>query len=1189
MEHKVLRTAEKLQKSHTKKHWLYRGLSVLAAGAVFCTTYALILPAITLDKDAICGYEEHTHTEDCYTSTGSWHCMDDPETYEMLASADYVAHTHDEYCYNEAGEFICPFADWDNIVEPHEHTNECYEVTVHHHDENCMELVQGKLICTLEESEGHIHDESCLGEESVLVCELPEHEFQTDDCYDSNGNIICGIENHVHTDDCYTTEPVNVCGLEEGDGAHTHVSTCYEYVTEPTCNIEEGAETAVLVCEKVALHTHTDGCYTDGALTCDLPVVIEHRHEDCYVAGEPVLTCELEEHTHTDDCYGTYEEVPGIVNLTANSGAEEVELTGNWAEDLVAVAVNEIGTECESDQAFVNRCLDKTDIPATTIPDYKNTVVEFIEEVSTYYGDILRTGVYMASSGDIVIHLASDGDVQAGIAYYKEETGEYGYIGEKDGVVAVLDWQEDDIVAWVPVGELDPKKETPETPVEDEIILDEDKWDPVAWQKLVDSGWFTYWEDYLDQPTWYDEETSVKDPATVDKFTGDVKNAGQIDTKGNSSSDQYVNVSKTIAGTDTENVFDVTLTVQTNENIETLVTDPDMAVVIVMDISNTMRDTFAGEDGLSFDEKTTKYQQAIEAAEKFVDQFAGATANTSLSQIGFVAFNTNAHKICGMTSNVNTEARANEFKNTLRTGTGNVVKGYSTYMSNGVEKVGDHNRFTNMEAGLKMAQDMLAETSNQHKFIVFLTDGLPTTYLKSGTTTYQGYDPYTPGTDKSEEGKFHNDVIDLPCSYGTDYSDRAAEKAQDVAQDIKADGIKIYSIGAGLSTFSKSDTENTGTGWEHILYKTSRYGNEGGDRTFNTIDRGPAVDNGINGMKSLKIYDPSYTAGDNKYFEHWLRTKIGSNFYEDCQNADALKTAFNNIFEDIQTIVQKDMTEAWTVTDPIPTDQFEYIGKVSETNVGEFEVPNANNTNTIHWDLKTATPTTAGGNGSYTYTYQVTFRVRLKNEAGESVFTENKVYETNGTTTLKYRVIQETTSGGSTSSSYKDGTIDFPLPSVHGYLGELQFYKYATGTNTGIPGATFTLKHDPNCTLCSLTQKDDWSCLTRTATSTENGTVTFSNIPSGHTYTLVETDVPLGYTGNGKTYTVTVSYDEVTVTESDGSTSTTWAEDGYIIYNTPNPELPATGGNGTRRYILIGVLLMSTAVLLYTVRRRQRE
>ena len=42
-----------------------RIVTCLAAVVVFCTVYALILPAITLEKQD-CTLPEHTHTEDCY-------------------------------------------------------------------------------------------------------------------------------------------------------------------------------------------------------------------------------------------------------------------------------------------------------------------------------------------------------------------------------------------------------------------------------------------------------------------------------------------------------------------------------------------------------------------------------------------------------------------------------------------------------------------------------------------------------------------------------------------------------------------------------------------------------------------------------------------------------------------------------------------------------------------------------------------------------------------------------------------------------------------------------------------------------------------------------------------------------------------------------------------------------------------
>ena len=51
-----------------KRSRRFRGvLTAIAAVVVFCTTYALILPAITLEGQTVyCGFQDHTHTEDCY-------------------------------------------------------------------------------------------------------------------------------------------------------------------------------------------------------------------------------------------------------------------------------------------------------------------------------------------------------------------------------------------------------------------------------------------------------------------------------------------------------------------------------------------------------------------------------------------------------------------------------------------------------------------------------------------------------------------------------------------------------------------------------------------------------------------------------------------------------------------------------------------------------------------------------------------------------------------------------------------------------------------------------------------------------------------------------------------------------------------------------------------------------------------
>lgn len=60
--------AEELNKKHRRKRTWYKILSVPICLVVFVTTYALILPAITMEStpDTYCGIAEHVHTDACY-------------------------------------------------------------------------------------------------------------------------------------------------------------------------------------------------------------------------------------------------------------------------------------------------------------------------------------------------------------------------------------------------------------------------------------------------------------------------------------------------------------------------------------------------------------------------------------------------------------------------------------------------------------------------------------------------------------------------------------------------------------------------------------------------------------------------------------------------------------------------------------------------------------------------------------------------------------------------------------------------------------------------------------------------------------------------------------------------------------------------------------------------------------------
>jgi hypothetical protein len=72
--------------------------------------------------------------------------------------------------------------------------------------------------------------------------------------------------------------------------------------------------------------------------------------------------------------------------------------------------------------------------------------------------------------------------------------------------------------------------------------------------------------------------------------------------------------------------------------------------------------------------------------------------------------------------------------------------------------------------------------------------------------------------------------------------------------------------------------------------------------------------------------------------------------------------------------------------------------------------------------------------------------------------------------------------------------VDFPVPTVKGNFGALRFTKVDKNTQAALPGVTFTLTCD-----C----KDP--AHTKIAASSDTGTVSFTDIPSGHTYPLPET------------------------------------------------------------------------------------
>ncbi len=324
--------------SYKRRRIGYWVLCSLGAVVVFCTTYALILPAITMSNDPICGLEAHVHDESCWTLESVA-----PETElvcEEWRDAAVVFHTHDALCYDSGGRLICPLEE----QERHVHSDSCFVEQVelicqqaagepaepaaaapiaqpHTHTEACYSFQRGALTCGQEESQGHQHTEACYVTEptgsSIAICPYEEGQV-IDTIYGEEGVILDEIRHYHDVNTCYQPEMAHIlaCGLEEAEG-HLHTDECYAWESVLTCpetetpaagtwetpgpvevhvHSEECYEiTRIQVCgeEEYELHTHLPECYEqlqvdDGmggleireVLTCQLPVVMEHQHSE---------------------------------------------------------------------------------------------------------------------------------------------------------------------------------------------------------------------------------------------------------------------------------------------------------------------------------------------------------------------------------------------------------------------------------------------------------------------------------------------------------------------------------------------------------------------------------------------------------------------------------------------------------------------------------------------------------------------------------------------------------------------------------------------------------------------------------------------------------------------------------------------------------------------------------------------
>lgn len=585
-------------------------------------------------------------------------------------------------------------------------------------------------------------------------------------------------------------------------------------------------------------------------------------------------------------------------------------------------------------------------------------------------------------------------------------------------------------------------------------------------------------------------------PFGINTYAEIINNRQIVSVGGENTTPDNVTVSKTIEGTNIENYFDITLKVTTTTRVDEIIRAQDLAIVLVMDISNTMNKSVDG---------VTRIEAAKDSVKDFIDNFYTFAnepgAESAVRKIGLVTFNSHSSQVFGLEDCKTTTQRDN-LKNLV---------------SNITAPIDTDQKFTNMEAGLSHARDLLNSTSIKNKYVIFLTDGLPTTYIKnydSNANRYIGYSTNTSGTHKSTAtpGYFYNYEKKVKISSGTNYSDYGARLAENVAMSIKNSGVKIYSIGVGITSQHTlfhllyegyAGTVDTDTEAKNYAYYGNRY---------------YAVLPGVNVPSTNCTSNASVKAlyNNTDFYKNWLRDYIGSgtNYYYDSTNKTDILAAYKSIFEGITQMTETSSQATWVAEDPMGASgsvhNIEFVGLYDDNNIlhesldssieGQSDTANFA-LNKISWDLKKSGYTAREeGNVTY-YTYEVKYRVRLQNELNE--FDITKIYDTNGLTRLTY----VTRVDGVIS---EDKYVDFPIPSVKGYLGNFEFTKKSSVDGSTLSKVQFTLSHDTENCPCHNERK--YPIINNfISTSDENGKVLFERIPSGHKYILTETKPPFDY------------------------------------------------------------------------------
>lgn len=601
--------------------------------------------------------------------------------------------------------------------------------------------------------------------------------------------------------------------------------------------------------------------------------------------------------------------------------------------------------------------------------------------------------------------------------------------------------------------------------------------------------------------------------------------------------------------TDTENYFDITYTAEIKELSE----KKNIDVIFVIDKSLSMNTSTDGEIHLD-DEVTTRLDQTKNSIIDFIKGYCTDT-QTGDKRLGIITYDANVYRTMELEKTLpDTEyiGKITEKINGIKSASDDIkslgfspdkyidesiidLSGVINPYGNNEEEAKRAAGYSNLEGALEMASEMFAKDdsfgtadgSGTQRYVVLITDSLPTTYLNKDVSLdpegekYFGYDPVMPDSEidpdrLGQDGYFANGEASVVCSEKVNYSDKAAEKAKESAKFLKEKGVSLFVMG-----------EET----DDILME--KYLNEEED-TLDIVSY--RYDDDMNRMLEIGAADRSDA------YSNFLKSTIGgsgtngpvlNSTYADADNYAAMGNALGALFGEMKRNGEN-IARALSLTGDVNeyleiVNFFDMNGNSAPSlsgNAGENQENTAKLENgKLEWTLydeeqkKGSGYKIISGDSLDVYRYELKFRVRLRNEAKD--FESEKDYPVFGSSVdeeaanIKYSV----TDG---DGAAKECILGLAAPTVKGYLIDLDAMVYsALSKKIPVQGAKFILSHAEDCPLCVNGAGDEDSLKDQNkdfpgeesdagdntmilATSDEQGAFIIANIPSGHRYLLRE-------------------------------------------------------------------------------------